>query len=327
MTELKNIVEGNSLTTLQAYELCKKIINNEISDIIKAAFLTALRVKGESYTEIAGFAKCMRENSTSFEHNFEFVVDVVGTGADRIKTINVSSLAAITVATRYPVAKHGNRAITGVSGSADFFEMAGVDLNMEVQKVKEKFQKTKFAFLFAPLYHPAMKNVMPVRKELGIRTIFNLLGPISNPLKADYMLLGVFNEEYAEKIAKALYELKAVKKAWVVSSGDCDEILLDKKTVVFEVGSGLKRFELTPSDFGLQAKTSAIEVKSKDESFKKSMQVLEGEFEEGIKIVAANAGALLHIISGKPIKEEVINAYNIIKQKKALEVLKQYVNN
>lgn len=326
MNELKKIVEGMDLEVDEAYEVCKKIMENEISDVMKSAILTALRTKGESYTEIAGFAKCMRENAVSFKHNFQFVVDIVGTGGDKIKTINISTLAAITVAVMYPVAKHGNRAISGVAGAADFLEMAGVNLNMEISKVKEKFERCNFAFLFAPLYHPAMKNVMPVRKELGIRTIFNIIGPVSNPLKAEYMLIGVFDENYASKIARALYELKAVKKAWVITSNGCDEILLDRKVTIFEVSTEIKKFELEPQDFGWSVETSSITVRDKDECFKKSMAVLNGEFLDGMKVVAANAGAMMHMISNRPLKEEVMNALNLIKEKKALEVLKKYAD-
>ncbi|MGN1122978.1 MAG: anthranilate phosphoribosyltransferase, partial [Eubacterium sp.] len=212
---LSKVVAKQSLTFDEAKQAIDEIMSGEVSPVVISSFLTALAVKGETDEEIAGAADGMRSKATVLEHDSS-VLDIVGTGGDKSNTFNISTTAAFVIAAEgTKIAKHGNRAASSKSGAADCLEALGVNINAEVEKMQQLLENDDICFMFAQKYHSAMRFVGPVRKDLGIRTIFNVLGPLTNPARADMMVLGVFSEEFVEKIANALVKL-GVKNALVV---------------------------------------------------------------------------------------------------------------
>ena len=214
------------------------IMDGKVSNIQISAFLTALKVRGESIDEITAAASIMRKKSLKVEGATD-AVDIVGTGGDGKKTLNISTASALTVASSsLPVAKHGNRAISSLSGSSDALQFLGIETKMNPDKAEECFNKYNFCFMMAPVYHPAMKNVMPVRQELGTRTIFNILGPLTNPASVNYQLIGVYNSQVSKKIAEVLKNLN-INRAWIVHGDDgTDEISISAPTRVTEIDRG-----------------------------------------------------------------------------------------
>ena len=234
---IKELVNGKDLDSVTMESVMEEIMTGEATDAQKASFLTALAVKGETIDEITAAAKVMRAHCTEF-HNDKDVLEIVGTGGDGSNTFNISTLASIvTSAAGYPVAKHGNRAASSKCGTADCLEALGVKIDADVAKSEKLLNEINICFLFAQKYHTAMRFVGAVRKEMGIRTMFNVLGPISNPAGATQMLLGVYEEKLVEPLAHVLSNL-GVKRAMVVYGTDgMDEISLsaptkDRKSVV-----------------------------------------------------------------------------------------------
>ncbi|MCS7145963.1 MAG: anthranilate phosphoribosyltransferase, partial [Aigarchaeota archaeon] len=216
---LFRVVEGHDISAEEAGEALSEIVSGNSSPALVAAFLTAMRLKGESEEELYGMARLMRGVCVKVElEDPQTSLDIVGTGGDRIKTINVSTLSALVVASvGVKVAKHGNRAATGVCGSADLLEGLGMNIGLGPEEVRRSVEKLGFGFMFAPLYHPAMKHVAPIRRELGFRTFFNLLGPVTNPAGVGRMLLGVSDPAHLQKMANVLSRL-GLKRGLVVSS-------------------------------------------------------------------------------------------------------------
>lgn len=249
-TALRRVVEGYSLSEEEARELATGIINGAIPDVIVSAILVALRMKGESPEEIVGFAKAMREKALRIEASH--AIDVVGTGGDGIGTLNVSTATAILTSIVHPVAKHGNRAVSGRSGAADVLEALGYRIDVEPQQAAELLRKTGFVFLFAPRYHPAMKNVAPIRKALGIRTIFNVLGPLTNPGGTKRQVIGVFSNSFAKTVAEAVRRLGYEHVVVVHGEPGMDEVSPAGKTHVYEVrGDKVEYYTVEPEDFGV----------------------------------------------------------------------------
>jgi anthranilate phosphoribosyltransferase len=248
---LEKIVNRVSLSFDEAYELAHRIMKGEVPDVIVSAILVGLRMKGESVEEIAGFASAMREAAVKIDG--DNAIDVVGTGGDHASTINVSTATALLTSILHPVAKHGNRAVSGRSGSADVLEALGYHIEVEPRKAEELLRKTKFVFIFAPLYHPAMKRVMPIRKALGIRTLFNVLGPLTNPASPRRLVVGVFAKSYAKLVAEAL-TLLGVERAFVVyGESGIDEVSPEATTHIYEVrGGSVEYYTVDPSEFGVK---------------------------------------------------------------------------
>ncbi len=249
---LEQLVNGQSLTQQQADDFFSQMINGDIEPALLASVLTALKIKGESPEEIAGAAVAIRRSATSFPQQPNTVADCVGTGGDGANTINISTTAAILAAAcGLKMAKHGNRSVSSMSGSADLLEALGVNLTMSPQTASDCLAKANLCFLYAPAYHPGFKHAAPVRKAMGIRTMFNILGPLVNPAQPSVMLLGVYIPELIETIAKALM-LTGVKRAWVVHGNGLDEIALHGTTQVTEINNGkLSQIVINPEDFGL----------------------------------------------------------------------------
>lgn len=248
---IEKIVNRSSLSFDEAVELALKVMSGEVPEAIISAILVGLRMKGESVEEIAGFASAMKRMAVKIDGSK--AIDIVGTGGDGHSTMNVSTATALLISALHPVAKHGNRAVSGRSGSADVLEALGYKIEVEPSKAEELLKEVNFVFLFAPLYHPAMRRVMPVRKMLGIRTIFNILGPLTNPASPRMVVVGAFSKSFAEKMAQVLLIL-GIERAFVVH-GDpgIDEVSPEAKTHVYEVrGGSVEYYTLEPKDFGVK---------------------------------------------------------------------------
>ena len=279
-------------------DLMRQIMRGEVSPVMTAALLTGLRVKKETIGEIAAAASVMREFSAKVElpDNSHFV-DIVGTGGDGAHTFNISTAAMfVCAAAGAKVAKHGNRSVSSKSGSADVLEALGAAIELQPAQVAQCLAETGFGFMFAPIHHPAMKTVAPVRKELGVRTIFNILGPLTNPAGAQNILMGVFHADLVGIQARVLQRL-GMKRALVVHGRDgLDEITLAGGTLVAELRDGrIEEYEILPGEFGVDlADLRTLQVDGPAESKAMLMRVLDNQEGPALDIVLLNAGAALY---------------------------------
>lgn len=251
---LKQLLAKESLTQAEAASLLDFMISEDATDAQIAALLTALAAKGETADELAGFAQTMRRRSMKIiSHKHANFIDTCGTGGSTVKTFNVSTASAFVVsAAGFPVAKHGNVGVTSKAGSADVLRALQVKTDLSPERVSACFDEIGMCFMFAPLHHAATKRVAMIRRELGVRTIFNLLGPLTNPANAPYQIIGVSDEKACERVAQAAAQLGATR-AWIVRGNDgLDEITLADTTTVFEAtANGVRQFTIAPEDFGL----------------------------------------------------------------------------
>jgi len=308
---LNRLVEKESLTRDETYRLFSSIMEGELTDVQIAGILVALRSKGETVEEIAGATEVLREKSRKVPLREELrkrVVDTCGTGGDLKGTFNISTTVGLVVAScGVPVAKHGNRSVSSRCGSADILESFGVKIDLEPEQVARCIEELGFGFMFAPKFHPAMATVVRPRKELGIRTIFNVLGPMTNPAGAVRQLMGVYDERLTEKLAEVLLKL-GTERAFIVHGKDgTDEITISDATKVTEIKNGeIKSYTVTPEDFGLlRAPFSEIKGgETLEENREIVRRVLTGE-EKGAKrdVVALNAGFAL-VAGGRVEKVE-----------------------
>jgi len=250
---LAQLVENQDLSQKETELFFKQVLQGEIDPALLGSVLTALKIKGETPAEIAGAAVAIRSAATVFPEQAYTVADCVGTGGDGANTINISTTAAIlSAACGLKMAKHGNRSVSSMSGSADLLEAFGVNLNMSPATANNCLDKANLCFLFAPAYHSGFKHAGPVRKAMGIRTIFNILGPLVNPASPNTMLLGVYTPKLLKPIAQAL-QLTGVKRAFVVHGSGLDEIALHGDTQVVEIkNEQLIERTISPKDFGLE---------------------------------------------------------------------------
>ena len=290
------LAAGENLSREQMTAAVDGIMRGQVAEGEIALFLTALRAKGETVDEVAGAAAALRRHMTSIPTNRTGVIDTCGTGGDGSGTFNISTAAAlVTAAAGVPVAKHGNRSYTSKTGSADVLAALGVNIEAGVPLVAECLDELGICFCFAPLLHPSMKHVAAVRKKLGVPTIFNLLGPLSNPAGAPFQLLGVGKENLHRLLAEAL-ALLGTERAVVVRGEDgLDEVTLAGPTQVIEVrGDTLREFSWTPADFGLSPQPlSGLQVGSPAESAAVIRLILAGEHGPARDIVVLNAAAAL----------------------------------
>lgn len=298
---LEAIVDGQDLTVDGAQALMDRLMEGEFDDAQIGALLTALRVKGETPDEIAGFARSMRRHARRLDLSEDLrpVVDTCGTGGDSVETINISTLSALVAAgAGLPVAKHGNRSVSSRCGSADLLEALGMTLELEPEQVRRSLEETGFGFMFAPNFHASMKHAIGPRRSLGVRTVFNLLGPLTNPADADRQLVGVFGEEWVRPIARALGTL-GVERAMVVhGTVGMDEISPSGPTVYAEVRDGdVEEGSLEPSDLGVDpvpVETLAGGGPEQNETIARDL--LAGEASDPVEsAVALNAGAVLYV--------------------------------
>ena len=304
---LKRLVEGQSLSADVSLRAFAAIMAGEVSETRMGAFLTALALREPTVAELAGAARAMRAAMHTVAATPD-AIDLCGTGGDGHGTLNVSTAASFVVsACGVPVAKHGNRNMSSKSGAADVLEALGIRIDLSPQQAGACLAETGLCFLFAPLYHPAMKHVAPVRKDLGFRTVFNLLGPLCNPARVRRQLLGVFAERWLEPVAGVLAEL-GVERAWVVHGRDgMDELTITGASLVVEVTAGkIRRFEVEPEQIGL-ARTSLDHVKGGDAVYnaRELEQLLDGHGSIAYRdIVNLNSAAAL-MVAGKAASLEV----------------------
>ena len=314
----------------EAKEVMNEIMSGKATAVQMSSYLTALSMKGETIEEITGSAAGMRANCMKLLHNME-VLEIVGTGGDNSNSFNISTASAIVIAAGgVAVAKHGNRAASSKCGTADVLEELGININISPEKSREILSKINICFLFAQNYHIAMKYVAPVRKELGIRTVFNILGPLSNPAGANIELMGVYDESLIEPLAKVMQNL-GVKRGMVVYGTDkIDEISMSSETKVCEIldKENLKSYTISPKDFGYDfCDKKEIE----GGSVKENAEIIRNIFnlkDNGAKrkAVCMNAGAGFYIAKKvKNIKEGVQMAENLIDEKKAFEKLEDFI--
>ncbi len=253
-TELDKVMAGKDLSFQESHQLMLTIMSGDVNNSQIAALLTALKIKGEVPEEVAGFAMAMRDRSIKLKIKYDGLVDVCGTGGDNSGTFNISTTSAFVVAgAGIKVAKHGNRSISSSSGSADVINELGININLSAQDSAKAIGEIGISFLFAPDYHPAMKYVAPVRKELAMKTVFNILGPLTNPAGTKKQMIGTFNDRTAEIMAKAAVWLDMDKVCFVCSENKYDEILLSGETRLFEYskGNGIRIRSITNEDFDL----------------------------------------------------------------------------
>ncbi|MDD6348797.1 anthranilate phosphoribosyltransferase [Intestinibaculum porci] len=327
------IVNKGDLTYDEAYSVMNEIMSGETSPTQNAAFLAALSTKStkaETIDEISGCAAAMREHATPVPHPGMDVLEIVGTGGDGAHTFNISTTAAFVIAAAgIKVAKHGNRAASSSSGTADVQQALGINIDQSPEKALQLLKDVGFCFLFAQKYHAAMKYVGAIRKELGFRTVFNILGPLTNPANPSYFLLGVYDEYLVEPVAKVLDQL-GVKRALVVHGLDhLDEISASAPTLICELKNGYYRTTtIKPEDFGLpQGTKEELVGGSPADNAKITRGILEGTM-TGTKrnAVLLNAGAAIYVGGGADsIKEGVKKAAELIDNKKALQVLEAYI--
>ncbi|MBN2583100.1 MAG: anthranilate phosphoribosyltransferase [Planctomycetes bacterium] len=292
-----------NLTVEESRAAMTEIMEGRASPVQMAAFLVALAMKGHTSDEVTGAAMVMREKATRIDPGGRTVVDTCGTGGDHSGTFNISTaVALVTAGAGVAVAKHGNRSSTGKSGSSDVLETLGVNLSVSPETVSRCIREAGIGFLFAPLLHGAMKHAVPVRKEIGIRTIFNVLGPLTNPAGARRQIMGVFSERLVELIGRVLQNLGA-EHAMVVHGADgLDEITLGGATHVAEVTpDDLKLYDLTPGQFGLAvAEMKSLKVDSAQASAEIVRGVLAGQKGPARDVVALNSAAAIYVGGAAP---------------------------
>lgn len=326
------LTNKENLSYEEAKAVMNEIMSGEASDVQKSAYLTALTMKGETIDEITGSAEEMRNHAVQLSHEGD-VLEIVGTGGDKSDSFNISTTSSLVIASAgVPVAKHGNRAASSKSGAADVLESLGVNITISPRKSAELLQNIGICFLFAQSYHTAMKYVGAIRKELGIRTIFNILGPLANPASANLQVMGVYDESLVEPLAKVLFNL-GVKRALVVYGQDrLDEISASAETSVCEVKDGtFKSYTISPEQFGLtRCKKEELTGGTPDENAAITKAVLAGEQGARRTAVVLNAGAGLYVAgkadsieAGVRLAEELIDSG---KAEKKLEEFVKYSN-
>jgi anthranilate phosphoribosyltransferase len=322
---INSVIEGGSLTRSGAQAVMEAIMDGEATAAQIGALLATLRMKGETVEEVAGFAAGMRAKLDTFPLSSEGLLDTCGTGGDGANTINISTASAIVAAAGgVRVAKHGNRAMSSKSGSADVLEALGVNISLGRAEAAECLKAVGICFMFAQVYHPSMRHAAAPRKELGLRTVFNLLGPLANPAGADRQLLGVFDRSMTELMANVLKEL-GTKRALVVGSHDgLDEISLSSSTRVTELSGGeVRTYDIVPDDLGLRA-CSIDDIRGGDahENARTIRRVFAGERGAYRDIVLANAGACFYVTGiSKTLQEGVKRAADAIDSGKAQQKL------
>jgi anthranilate phosphoribosyltransferase len=295
---LQRTIEHREIFHDEMLKIMRLIMSGELSPVMTAAIVTGLRVKKETIGEITAAAQVMREFSTKVNvADTTNLVDIVGTGGDGSHTFNISTCSMfVAAAAGAKVSKHGGRSVSSKSGSADVLEALGLNINLSPDAIARCIQETGIGFMFAPNHHPAMKNVAPIRKEMGVRTIFNILGPLTNPAGAPNILMGVFHPDLVGIQVRALQRLGAEHALVVYGRDGMDEVSLGAATMVGELKNGqITEYEVHPEDFGLpMASNRALKVETPQESLALMRQVLDNERGAARDIVLLNAGAALY---------------------------------
>jgi anthranilate phosphoribosyltransferase len=295
---IKKAIVKENLNKDDAYKVALEIMSGEATDAQIASLLTALRMKGETVDEITGFVKAMRDKVTKINAPEEYLIDTCGTGGDGSGTFNISTISAIVAAgASCNVAKHGNRSVSSNCGSADLLKELGVNIENPPEKVEKCIEKAGVGFLFAPLLHPAMKYAIGPRREMSVRTIFNILGPLTNPASAKRQLLGVYEKELTTQIANVLGNLDSIHCMIVHGEDGLDEITTTGKTFVSELKDGkVNEYTISPEDFGIK-KSTPEEIKggSPEQNVKITLDILKGEKGTKRDITVLNSGAAIYV--------------------------------
>lgn len=321
---ISKLVDGHDLTRAEMIAVMDEIMGGEADSIQTASLLTALQIKGATIEEITASAISMRNHADVIDTNMD-ITEIVGTGGDKSNSFNISTTSAfVAAAAGVKVAKHGNRAASSKSGAADVLEKLGLNLMLEKEKSLEMLEKLNFYFLFAVKYHAAMKYVAPVRKTLGIRTIFNILGPLTNPAKANMQVLGVYSKELVNPMSRVLSNIGVKRGMTVFGMDGLDEISASDKTYVCEFRDGwFKEYEIEPEDFGYKkCDKSELEGGTPEENAEITRNILNGTLRDGKRnAVCLNAGAAIYVAGkadslaeGIKITEETIDSGKAIER-------------
>lgn len=324
---INKVLNKENLTSIEAYEVMDNIMKGTLKDSYVSGLLVALRCKGETVEEITSFAKAMKDNAVTLDGEEESL-DIVGTGGDYANTFNISSISSIVIASSgIKVTKHGNRSVSSRCGSADLFEGLGININLNIEQDKFILENANIAFLYAQNYHKSMKNVSNVRKELSSRTIFNILGPLTNPANSKYAVIGVYDKLLCNIFAKVLANL-GVKKAFVVHSEDgLDEVSLSARTYVTKLDNGvISEFIFNPKDYGFSlCKNQDLKGGDILDNIKIANDILEGKLNGPKKdCVVINSGFGISLAKDISLEEGFNKARELIETGKALEKLNEY---
>ena len=326
---IKKLAGKTDLTYEETYQVMDEIMSGSCSNVQIAAYLSELMMKGETIEEITASAASMRAHGAKLEHDHD-LLEIVGTGGDGAKSFNISTTSSIVIAAGgVKVAKHGNRAASSLSGAADVLEALGVNIRLSPEKAVELLEKTGICFLFAQTYHPAMKYVGPVRKELGIRTIFNILGPLTNPAGANMQVMGVYDKSLLEPLSRVLHNLGVNRGLVVYGLDRLDEIAASSPTAVCEItGDNFSVYEIKPEDFGMvPCAKSDLVGGTPQENAEITLNILTGKEKGGkLNAVLLNSGAGLYV-GGKAqsLSEGVALAKELIDSGKAYAKLQEFI--
>ncbi|WP_232455207.1 anthranilate phosphoribosyltransferase [Oceanisphaera avium] len=321
---MDQLFRGEHISRAQSHGLFSELLSGDMDQMTMASLLTVLKMKGETPDEIAGAAQALLDAASPFPRPDYAFCDIVGTGGDGMNTINVSTTSALVAAAcGIKVAKHGNRGVSSKSGSSDLLEQLGIDLNMSAEQARRCLDETNVCFLFAPNYHGGIRHAQPVRKALKTRTIFNVLGPLINPARPDFMLLGVYSEALVRPIADTLLAM-GLKRGMVVHGSGLDEIAVHGPTSVAEILDGeISEYIITPEELGLERyDISAIAGGEPSENKAITLELLQGRGTPAQQnVIALNVAPLL-VMSGKAetLKEAVAQVLTVLKSGKAMDV-------
>ena len=327
---IEKCLAGEHLSVSEASAALELVMTNQASDIQIAGLLIALRAKGESPDELVGFARTMRDRAVRITPADPDAIDMCGTGGDGMGTFNISTVASLVAAgAGVTVAKHGNRSVSSKCGSADLFAAFGVNIQSPPERMLECLETIRIGFLFAPLYHPAMKFAGKARVELGVRTIFNMLGPIINPAGVRKQVIGAYREDVAEMLAGALKKLDTTRACVLHSSDGMDEVTMAGETRVFDVSENgpLRSYSVNPSDFGLpKSSVEAVRGGTSEENKAIALSILRKERSAARDVVLANAAIGIYV-AGKAgtLKEGVAKAAESIDSGNALQTLNRFI--
>ncbi|KAA3617430.1 MAG: anthranilate phosphoribosyltransferase [Calditrichaeota bacterium] len=327
---LKSVIQKNDLSRAESREIVNDIMQGNATDAQIAALLTALRMKGETVDEISGAAEAMASNAEPFKIDAQNVVDTCGTGGDNLHTFNISTTAALVAAgAGVKIAKHGNRAVSSKCGSADILKALGVNIDISIDKFTSVFNKIGLAFLFAPVYHKAMKYAVGPRKEMGVRTIFNILGPLTNPAKTKRQVIGVFDKDLCNTMAHVMKELGSEHVMIIHGHNGLDELTITGETFVSELKNGtVKNYTIHPESVGIKVRDiSTIQSLDCDANKQIILDVLNNKSGAALDIAVLNAAAAI-LVSGKVnnLLDGVELAYESVSDGKAKEKLDQLIN-
>lgn len=323
-----DVINGKNLDFATAKQAMQEIMEGKATNAQIGGFLTALRLKGETIDEITAFAQAMREKCSTVKHDRD-VFEIVGTGGDEANTFNISTTAGFVIASGgVQVAKHGNRSVSSKCGAADCLEALGTKLDLNARQNTKMLNETGMCFMFAPLYHASMKYAAPVRRELGVRTVFNILGPLGNPAGATMQLMGVYAKELVQPLAQVLANLGVKRGAVVFGYDGLDEITACNKTLVCEIDNGkLSVYTLDPKDYGMEyAKSEELVGGDKFVNAQITRDILSGEKGAKRNAVILNAGMSLHLAkSDLSIADGIKLASELIDCGKARRQMEQFI--